>query len=126
MRGRIFLRIGTGLGIDDEVAVGLLVQGDVLLLCRATSGKPILVKSERSNSMSGAVYSTNSKPSVPIGFSRPNGPFSATCVAIGISFGAQLLPRRPHFKLRESSPNFALTAGDSFALATPDWRRIAR
>jgi hypothetical protein len=32
-----------------------------------------------------------------------------------ISFAAQLRPRRSHFKLRESSPNFALTMEDSFA-----------
>src|SRR5258708_39251506 len=53
-----------------------------LLLCRATSGNPILVNSERRSSVSGAVYSTNSKPSVPIGFSRPRAVFSATLVAI--------------------------------------------
>src|SRR3954451_4393764 len=73
-----------------------------LLLCRATSGKPILVNSERSSSMSGAVYSTNSKPSVPIGFSKPNGPLriasSATCVAMLFSFAAQLRLRDRHFK----------------------------
>src|SRR4051812_46640177 len=54
-----------------------------LLLCRATSGKPIFAKSERKSSVSGAVYSTNSKPSVPIGFSRPRTVLSATSVAIG-------------------------------------------
>src|SRR6478672_11508495 len=42
-----------------------------LLLWRATSGKPILVNSARRSSTSGAVYSTNSKPSVPIGLSSP-------------------------------------------------------
>src|SRR6478609_7761074 len=69
-----------------------------LLLCRATSGKPIFVKSERSSSISGAVYSTNSKPSVPIGFSSPKGPFSATCVAMSVSFAAQLRLEQTHFK----------------------------
>ena len=34
------------------------------------------------SSASGAANSTNSKPSVPIGFSRPSGPFSATAVAM--------------------------------------------
>ena len=71
MRLGIFLGIGAGLGIDDEVAVGLLVQRDVLALVPSDLGKTHPVNSERSSSMSGAVYSTNSKPSVPIGFSRP-------------------------------------------------------
>src|SRR6476646_9493129 len=53
-----------------------------LLLCRATSGKPMRVKRERSSSMSGAVYSTNSKPSVPIGLAKPVTVFSSTVVAM--------------------------------------------
>src|SRR5213595_308256 len=66
-----------------------------LLLCRATSGNPIFVNSERSSSMSGAVYSTNSKPSVPIGFSRPRIVFSAAWVAIGsLLCGPPALARR--------------------------------
>src|SRR5260221_12257469 len=70
-----------------------------LLLWRATSGKPILVNKDRRSSMSGAVYSTNSKPSVPIGLAKPVTVFSSTVVAIGIdSFAAQLLLRGRHFK----------------------------
>src|SRR3954454_11765468 len=70
-----------------------------LLLCRATSGKPIFVNSDRSSSMSGAVYSTNSKPSVPIGLANPVTVVSSSVVAIGIdSFAAQLLLLRSHFK----------------------------
>src|SRR3954470_8798097 len=66
-----------------------------LLLCRATSGNPILVNKERNSSMSGAVYSTNSNPSVPIGFSRPRMVFSAACVAIGsLLCGPTALARR--------------------------------
>src|SRR5437868_2628239 len=69
-----------------------------LLLCRATSGKPIFVNSERRSSMSGAVYSTNSKPSVPIGLAKPVAVFSATCVAISVSFEGQLRLQPCHFK----------------------------
>src|SRR4051794_1655763 len=70
-----------------------------LVLCRATSGKPMRVKSERSSSMSGAVYSTNSKPSVPIGLAKPvTVVSSATCVAIQLSFAGQLRSAERHFK----------------------------
>src|SRR6478752_6350889 len=92
-----------------------------LLLCRATSGKPILVKRERNNSISGAVYSTNSKPSVPIGFSRPNGPFSATCVAMGISFAAHLLPRERHFKEARVTSGMDENGGLSISSALLPW-----
>ncbi len=51
--------------------------------CLATAGKPNLANRSRSSWGSGAAYSTNSKPSVPIGFSRPSGPFSSVAVAIG-------------------------------------------
>src|SRR6476469_4411136 len=56
-----------------------------LRLWRATAGKPIFVNRSRRSCGSGAVYSTNSNPSVPIGFSRPSGPFSATAVAMFLS-----------------------------------------
>src|SRR5262245_59149578 len=46
-----------------------------LLRCRAVTGKPMRSNSVRSSSGSGAVYSTNSKPSVPTGFSRRLGAF---------------------------------------------------
>src|SRR3954454_9817917 len=69
-----------------------------LLLCRATSGNPIFVKRERSSSISGAVYSTNSKPSVPIGLANPVTVFSSTVVAMLDSFAAQLLLQERHFK----------------------------
>src|SRR3569623_587532 len=69
-----------------------------LLLWRATSGMPMRVNSERRSSISGAVYSTNSKPSVPIGFSRPRIPlFSASCVDMSHSFAVQLLSQYLHF-----------------------------
>ncbi len=41
-----------------------------LLRWRAATGKPMRSNSVRSSSGSGAVYSTNSKPSVPIGLSK--------------------------------------------------------
>src|ERR1700722_16196102 len=41
--------------------------------CRATTGNPRRSKSARRACGSGAAYSTNSKPSVPIGFSKSSG-----------------------------------------------------
>src|SRR6185369_10561088 len=64
-----------------------------LLLCRATSGKPIFVNSERRSSMSGAVYSTNSNPSVPIGLAKP--------VTV-VSSARQLRLAKRHFKHGET------------------------
>src|SRR5215203_6671724 len=91
-----------------------------LLLCRATSGKPILVKSDRRSSISGAVYSTNSNPSVPIGFSRPSGPFSATCVAISVSFEAQLRLEEPHFKARCGRLSYRANRGRRNVMEAPE------
>src|SRR5881392_2348342 len=86
-----------------------------LLLCRATSGNPIFVKRDRSSSMSGAVYSTNSKPSVPIGFANPvTVVSSATCVAMLCSFAGQLLFGRQLFK----RPIFANVRSDGELFAS--------
>src|SRR3954447_23332728 len=109
-----------------------------LLLCRATSGKPIFVNSERRSSMSGAVYSTNSKPSVPIGLSRPRIVFSGASVAISgllcaatalraAAFQGAKLPRvraprtpewgRSRAPTREAAPDAALDIGHDRGLS---------
>src|SRR5690348_11185348 len=91
-----------------------------LLLCRATSGKPIFVNNERRSSMSGAVYSTNSKPSVPIGFSSPRMlVWSATCVAMLDSFAAQLLLQLRHFKEAQHGRSPRMDAGGGRQGAEP-------
>ena len=65
-----------GLGIDDEVDVALAVERDVLALVPGDRRKAHLGEQVAQLLGSGAAYSTNSKPSVPIGFSRPSGPSS--------------------------------------------------
>ena len=52
--------------------------------------------------MSGAVYSTNSKPSVPIGLANPVTVFSSTVVAILFSFARQLRFASQLFKRSET------------------------
>src|SRR5687768_13119548 len=60
-----------------------------LLRCRAVTGKPSRSNSVRSSSGSDAVYSTNSNPSVPAGFSRGlRGP-----VAVFVAFIAEFRGR---------------------------------
>ena len=64
---RELLRKAVVLRIDDEIDVSLSCSVTFLERCRATAGNPMLSNSRRSNSGSGAAYSTNSKPSVRIG-----------------------------------------------------------
>src|SRR4030095_10720799 len=91
-----------------------------LLLCRATSGKPILVNSERNSSMSGAVYSTNSNPSVPIGLANPVTVFSSTVVAMLDSFAAQLLLSLRHVKGGEDGRSRWMDSGGGRQGTGPD------
>jgi hypothetical protein len=64
------LRKGVLLGVDDEIDVALAVQGHILGAVAGDGGEAHLSNSAPSAFGSGAAYSTNSKPSVPIGFSQ--------------------------------------------------------
>jgi Lrp/AsnC family transcriptional regulator, leucine-responsive regulatory protein len=59
-----------GLGVDDEVDAALAVQQHVLVPVRAIALKPRRSNSSPMATGSGAAYSMNSKPSVPIGLSQ--------------------------------------------------------
>jgi hypothetical protein len=70
MVAREALRKRVLFGVDDEIDVALAVQVTFLWRWRAIAVKPMLSNSAPSAFGSGAAYSTNSKPSVPIGLSQ--------------------------------------------------------
>ena len=64
-------RLAGRLHVEDEVDVALLVADDILRAVLADGGEADLLEiGARAASGSGEVNSTNSKPSVPIGFSN--------------------------------------------------------
>jgi hypothetical protein len=62
--------IAVWFAVEDEVDLALAIQGDVLERWRATAVKPISSSTAAMPAGSAAVYSTNSKPSVPMGLSN--------------------------------------------------------
>jgi hypothetical protein len=62
--------IAVRFAVEDEVDLALAIQGDVLERWRATAVKPISSSTAAMPAGSAAVYSTNSKPSVPMGLSN--------------------------------------------------------
>jgi hypothetical protein len=64
------LRERIRLGVDDEVDLALAVQRDLLVAVRGDRREAHRLEQLASATGSGAAYSTNSKPSVPIGLSQ--------------------------------------------------------
>ena len=67
----ILLGVAAGLGIDDEVAVALLVQGDVLALVPGDLGEAHFGEQRAQQLDVGRGIFDESKPSVPIGLANP-------------------------------------------------------
>ena len=62
------------LGIDDEIDVALAIEGDLLGAVAGHGAKAQALEQPAAvPAASGAVYSTNSKPSVPMGFGHSFG-----------------------------------------------------
>ena len=94
----IFLGVAAGLGIDDEVAVALLVQGDVLALVPGDLGEAHLgeQRAQQLDIRRGIFDELEAVGAHRVG--EAVAVFSSTAVAMAVSFAAQLRPVEQHFK----------------------------